>query len=52
MKTIERRIIKDSNGSYLDQVRFLPLEDDEQNDGWRTCRISSVNPADRKENRK
>ena len=35
---IEKRIITDSNGFTVEQVRFLPVEDWEPNDGWRTTR--------------
>lgn len=38
-KTIERRIIVDVNGFKKEQIRFLPVEDWEPNDGWRTTRI-------------
>ena len=42
MKTIEERIIKDENNFYCVQVRFLPLEVWEQNDGWRTVYITEI----------
>lgn len=42
-KKRESRVIKDANGFYRLQVRFLPLEDWEKyNDGWRTCAISET----------
>lgn len=42
-KTIERRVVRDENGFYCEQVRFLPLEDwDTANNGWRTVKVSSV----------
>ena len=37
--TIETRVIIDENGFKKEQVRFLPVEDWEPNDGWRTTRI-------------
>lgn len=39
MKKFEERIIKDDNGFYKVQIRFLPLEDWE-GDGWRTTYVS------------
>ena len=39
---IEKRIYKDANGFYNVQVRFLPLEEWEPADGWRTVFISSI----------
>ena len=42
METIEKRIIKDINNFYCVQIRFLPLEDWEPNDGWRTVYISEI----------
>ena len=42
-KTIEHRVIRDINGFYCEQVRFVPLEDwDTANDGWRTVKVSSI----------
>ena len=38
-KTMEKRIVVDANGFELEQIRFLPVEDWELNDGWRTTRI-------------
>lgn len=43
-KTIEKRVIRDENGFWCEQIRFLPLEDWEPNDGWRTTYISSCPP--------
>lgn len=37
-KTIEVRTITDCNGFTKEQIRFVPIEDWEQNDGWRTTR--------------
>ena len=42
METIEKRIIKDVNNFYHVQIRFLPLEDWESNEGWRTVYISEI----------
>lgn len=42
METIEKRIIKDVNNFYRVQIRFLPLEDWESNDGWRTIYITQI----------
>lgn len=36
---METRIVKDENGFVKEQVRFLPVEDWEPNDGWRDTRI-------------
>lgn len=36
---IETRIITDENGFTVEQIRILPVEDWEPNDGWRTTRI-------------
>lgn len=41
MKDIEYRVIKDANRFYNAQIRFLPLEDHEPGDGWRTFYITS-----------
>jgi len=38
----EERLIRDSNGFWQAQCRFLPLEPWEPNEGWRTFFISSV----------
>ena len=35
---METRIITDCNGFKVEQIRFLPVEDWEPNDGWRTTR--------------
>lgn len=45
-RTIERRVIRDVNGFYRSQVRFLPLESWECGDGWRTTYISNIPPKD------
>lgn len=45
-KTIETRVIRDANGFYCEQIRFMPLEDWEPGDGWRTTYISSCPPED------
>ena len=42
MKNIEKRIIKDENNFYCVQIRFLPLENWESNDGWGTVYISEI----------
>lgn len=36
---MEKRVIVDCNGFKVEQIRFLPVEDWEQNDGWRTTKI-------------
>lgn len=42
-KQVEKRVVRDANGFWLAQIRFLPLEDwDKDGDGWRTMYISSV----------
>ena len=43
-KKIERRVIRDQSGFYCEQIRTLPLEPWEQNDGWRTCYITQTPP--------
>ena len=43
-RTIESRVIRDINGFYRTQVRFLPLESWENDDGWRTTYISEIKP--------
>lgn len=40
---VEIRIILDDNGFTLEQIRFLPVESWEANDGWRTTRYISSN---------
>lgn len=35
---MERRVVKDCNGFVLEQVRFLPVNDWDVNDGWRTTK--------------
>lgn len=46
MKKIEKRIIQDENGFWLEQIRFLPLNEWEPGDGWCTTYISSRPPED------
>ena len=38
---MEERIIIDENGFEKEQIRFLPVEEWEQDDGWKTIRIIS-----------
>ena len=38
----EKRIEKDTNGFYNVQVRNLPAEDWQQNDGWGTVFTTSI----------
>ena len=38
----EKRISKDENGFYNVQIRQLPVEDWEPNDGWGTVFITSI----------
>ena len=38
----EKRIRRDENGFYNVQIRILPLEDWEMDDGWRTTFITSI----------
>lgn len=38
---MEKRIVVDANGFKVEQIRFLPVEDWEPNDGWRTTKIIS-----------
>ena len=38
----EKRIMKDDNGFYNVQIRILPVEDWQPNDGWGTVFITSV----------
>jgi hypothetical protein len=39
---MEKRISRDENGFYRVQIRFLPVEDWEPNDGWRTTFITQI----------
>ena len=39
VKKMEKRIVVDANGFKVEQIRFLPVEDWEPNDGWRTTKI-------------
>lgn len=43
---METRVIRDENGFFREQIRFLPLENWESGDGWRTTHISSCPPKD------
>ena len=45
-RTIEKRVIRDVNGFYRSQIRFLPLDSWENGDGWSTTCISSIPPKD------
>lgn len=38
----EKRIVKDDNNYYDVQVRFLPLEPWESNDGWMTDYTTAI----------
>lgn len=38
-RIIEKRIITDENGFVKEQIRFIPLNEWESGDGWRTTRI-------------
>ena len=38
----EKRIRKDVNGFYNVQIRILPVEDWQPNDGWGTVFITSI----------
>lgn len=38
----EKRIKRDSNGFYQVQIRHLPVEDWQPNDGWGTVYITSI----------
>ena len=38
----EKRIIKDANGFYNVQIRHLPVEDWQSNEGWGTVFITSI----------
>ncbi len=39
---MEKRIYRDENGFFHVQIRFLPVEDWEPNDGWRTTFITQI----------
>ena len=41
-ENMEARITKDSNGFYHRQVRILPVEAWEPDEGWRTTYISQI----------
>ena len=38
----EKRIKRDANGFYNVQIRHLPVEDWQQNEGWGTVFITSI----------
>ena len=38
----EKRIRKDANGFYQVQIRILPVEDWQPNEGWGTVFITSI----------
>ena len=38
----EKRIKKDANGFYNVQIRILPVEDWQPNDGWGTVFVTSI----------
>ena len=38
----EKRITRDANGFYNVQIRILPVEDWQPNDGWGTVFITSI----------
>lgn len=40
-KKMETRVVKDANGFWVAEMRFLPVEEWEQGEGWRGCYISS-----------
>ena len=40
--TFEKRVRKDANGSYDVQIRILPVEDWQPNEGWRTVYATSI----------
>lgn len=39
---VEKRIRKDENGFYNVQIRHLPVQDWQPNDGWGTVFITSI----------
>ena len=41
-KTMEKRITKDSNGYYFVEIRFLPVEEWEQDEGWRAIYVTAI----------
>lgn len=43
--TMETRTVVDGNGFTVEQIRFLPVEDWEPNDGWRTTRYISCSKS-------
>jgi hypothetical protein len=40
-KKMETRVVKDVNGFWVAEMRFLPVEEWEQGEGWRGCYVSS-----------
>ena len=40
-KKMETRVVKDANGFWVAEMRFLPVEEWEQGEGWRRCYVSS-----------
>ena len=38
----EKRIMRDSNGFYLVQIRCIPVEDWQPNEGWSTVYITGI----------
>ena len=38
----EKRITRDANGFYNVQIRILPVEDWQSNDGWGTVFITGI----------
>lgn len=40
-KKMETRVVKDANGFWRAEMRFLPVEEWEQGEGWRGCYVSS-----------
>lgn len=42
MTKMEQRIFRDGNNFYRVQIRFLPVNEWEQNDGWMTTYITQV----------
>ena len=39
---IEKMIERDANGFYNVQIRFLPVEDWQPNEGWGTVSVTSI----------
>lgn len=38
---VEKRIRQDCNGFWVEEMRILPVEAWEPNEGWRICAISA-----------